>query len=1228
MFFNAAQYADIRQAGDQPESEAVSYLVDQCPWEQLPEQVQQDARRWTELLRQQLGRHQAGLTQVLLHSFPLSTREGVALMALAEALLRIPDTSTRLQLIRDKLGQGQWTFDSEHKRPFSAHVALFGLVLSSRLLETSVIPKPVKSLLEPLVGYAVEHAVVLLGQQFIAGASIEQALRRTQQAQERVFLHSYDMLGESALTQQDADCYRAAYEQAIQTVGQSVQDTTEHLSERPGISIKLSALHPKYSSWKLERVHQELYPRLLELAVLAKHYGIGLTLDAEEYEHLDLSLSLVERLCQEDSLQDWAGLGLAVQAYLKCAPQVIARLIAWSRTYQRPLTIRLVKGAYWDAEIKRAQVLGLVQYPVYTRKYHTDLSYLVCAQQLLAASDCIYPQFATHNTQSIAAIHYLATGSPEAAYEFQCLYGMGEPLYQSLLPQLKRPCRRYTPVGPQTALLAYLARRLLENGANTGFINRVANADCPLSEVLADPLHLIQQRASTEGCVGLPHPQIPKPRLLQGPQGRYTARGYDLSHIEVRTQLGFVIERSKQSYCGARPSTHLAHRASQSPVFTCMNPANTTELLGHYQAATPTDIAQAIQVLTPLERLWPPAPKVRAALLNRAANLLEQEQPNFIALLVREAGKTLAAAVAETREAVDFLRYYAQGSVFLNSETHPPLGIVVCISPWNFPLAIFLGQISAALAAGNRVLAKPAEQTNLIADQAIRLLYRAGVPRAAVQLLPGSGAEVGAALVNDACIAGVLFTGSTQTAYSIQRALAGRLGAHGKPIPLIAETGGINAMIVDSSALPEQVVKDVVLSAFDSAGQRCSALRLLCLQEEVADLIIQQLMGAMAQLELGNPEQATTDIGPVIDPMAKQRLEDYINQQSYLGRSVFQHHSLEYADGYFIPPTLIELKYPAELQQEVFGPVLHWVRYKSKDLDALVAQINALGYGLTLGVQSRLETTCQRITQRAVVGNLYVNRSQIGAVVGVQPFGGERRSGTGPKAGGPLYLYRLLAGYPWGAPLDGLKTHHRLGYPSAVTTDTALKSLQAWAISSARTELAACCERYAHHSLAGASFLLQGATGEDNRYELQPRSQILCLAEQPEDRWLQLAAVLACGGQVVWPACEHSSQQYEILPIEVQGQIQLVANWFEETTPLDALLVHGDTAFIQQASAQAARYKGAVLNPQHYPSGCTDIALEWLLVERVQTINTTANGGNAHLATLVDSLSTEVQNQG
>lgn len=1219
MFFDAAQYAAIRQAGDQPESEAVSYLMSQCPWRQLPEPVQQQATRWTELLRQQLHSHHLGLTQVLLHSFPLSTQEGTALMALAEALLRIPDTPTRIQLIRDKLGQGQWCLDPERKLPFSAHVALLGLTLSSRLLDSSVIPKLLKSPLEPLICYSVEHAVAVLGQQFIAGASIEQALRRTQQPQECAFLHSYDMLGESALTVHDAERYRAAYEHAIHKVGQSTQTTTGQCSERPSISIKLSALHPKYSTWKLERVHQELYPRLLELAVLAKSYGIGLTLDAEEYEHLALSLSLVERLCQEEALQDWSGLGLAVQAYLKCAPQVITQLIVWSRAYRRPLAIRLVKGAYWDAEIKRAQVLGLAQYPVYTRKAHTDLSYLVCAQQLLAASDCIYPQFATHNVQSIAAIQHVTAQSPEAAYEFQCLYGMGEPLYQLLSSQFQRPCRRYTPVGPQTALLAYLARRLLENGANAGFLNQVAALDLPLSEVLVDPLLLIQQRACTEGGVGLPHAQIPMPCLLQGAQGRHTAQGLDLSHPEIRAQLGLVIERSKQGYCGAHPS-------AQSPISTCVNPANTTELLGHYQAASPADIEQSFHILTSSSE-WPPAPHTRAELLKHAADLLEQEQPHFIALLVREAGKTLTNALSETCEAVDFLRYYAEQATLLDSGHHSPLGIVVCISPWNFPLAIFLGQISAALAAGNQVLAKPAEQTNLIADQAVRLLYRAGVPRTAVQLLPGSGTNVGAALVADARIAGVVFTGSTQTAYGIQRALAGRLGSTGKPIPLIAETGGINAMIVDSSALPEQVVKDVMLSAFDSAGQRCSALRLLCVQEEIADLVIEQLMGAMAQLELGNPEHTTTDIGPVIDPAAKQRLVDYISHQHHLGRSIFQHHYLEHSEGYFVPPTLIELNQPTDLQQEVFGPVLHWVRYQAKDLETLVTQINALGYGLTLGIQSRLETTYQRIAQQASVGNLYLNRSQIGAVVGVQPFGGEQRSGTGPKAGGPLYLYRLLAEYPWAAPLEHLK-NLTLNYPSPVTKDTALKSLQAWAISSGQTELAACCERYARHSLAGASFLLAGPTGEENRYALRPRAQVLCLAEQTEDHWLQLAAVLACGGQVVWPASQHSSLNYESLPVEVQGHVQLVTDWFGDQTRLDAVLVHGSIDFIRYASAQTARYKGAILNLQHYSSGCTEIALEWLLVERVHTINMTASGGNTHLTTLKDSFGTETQNQG
>jgi len=1224
------------------ESVAVSALLNGLPWSQaLPEAAHQQAKIWSEALRKQAEQGRGSLLQSLLQSFPLSTQEGQALMCLAEALLRLPDPATRYQLIRDKVRLGQWLADPSRQRPLVANAAIWGLSLTSKLLgQQDVAPQTllenlqrlVRQISEPLICRSLEAGMRLLSHQFIAGAQISEALALAKQAGHRDFQHSYDMLGEAALTPEDARGYLAAYEQAIQQLGQAAPG--DNLYDKPGISIKLSALHPRYEYAQREAVQDELYPSLRHLLLLARHYNISVTLDAEEANRLELSLELLERLLDEPELAGWNGIGFVVQAYQKPAPALIAYLAERAQQTQHRLMIRLVKGAYWDTEIKRAQVDGLDDYPVYTRKAHTDLAYLVCARQLLAAPEAFYPQFATHNALSIAALEQLArTEYPTAQYEFQCLYGMGEPLYGLIREHLQRPCRRYTPVGDHAALLPYLVRRLLENGANTAFINHIADPELPLDAVLADPIASIRQRAQQDGHIGQPHSGIPLPAQLYGTQ-RQNARGLNLNDAAQLAAIDQALNESQRYQFAARPL--LASPMHDAPSFQALhNPARTEERLGHRSQTSPAQVEMALQQALSTGMRWADLPAAeRAARLERAAERLEQQPLLAIALLVREAGKTQANALGEVREAVDFLRYYA-AQVRSFTPQHQPLGPVLCISPWNFPLAIFIGQIAAALATGNPVLAKPAQQTPLIACFAVRLLHRAGVPRAALQLLLSPGESLGAQLLGDARIQGVLFTGSTAVAKHIQQRLATRLSPQGQPIPLIAETGGINAMIVDASALPEQAVQDVIASAYDSAGQRCSALRLLCLQDEIADKLIERLRGAMAERVLGNPQQLATDIGPVIDAAAKQQLEAYIQQQREQGCSVFQRARLrdeQIANGHFVMPTLIELKHPGDLKQEIFGPVLHWVRYRAAELGQLVEQINASGYGLTLGVQSRLDSTLELISQQARVGNLYINRSQIGAVVGVQPFGGEGYSGTGPKAGGPLYLYRLLAHYPWKAPLAALSRDSagaRLDWQGIEPHNAALLALHTWARLH-DPDTANHCAHYAQHSLAGIRIRFKGPTGESNHYSLMPRGTLLCLAEQPEALLHQLAAVLATDGQVVWQNTAPNQSLLRQLPAKVQARIRLLDDWCAEDLSLHGCLIQASPTKRLSIIQQLAQRKGPILNIQALNPG-EAIALEWLLVERVQTVNTTANGGNTRLATLADSpipAAMATQNQG
>ncbi len=1229
--------AAITAAYRRPETEAIPMLLEQA---RLPGALSAEARQLArdlagKLRSQKVGTGREGLVQGLIQEFSLSSQEGVALMCLAEALLRIPDKPTRDALIRDKISNGNWQSHLGQSPSLFVNAATWGLLLTGKLVAThneAGLSKALTRIIgkrgEPLIRKGVDMAMRLMGEQFVTGETISEALANARKYEAEGFRYSYDMLGEAAMTEADAQRYLASYEQAIRAIGQA--SGGRGIYEGPGISIKLSALHPRYSRAQYDRTLNELYPRVKGLAMLAREYDIGINIDAEEADRLELSLDLLERLCFAPELAGWNGLGFVVQGYQKRCPFVLDAIIDLARRSKHRLMIRLVKGAYWDSEVKRAQVDGLEGYPVYTRKVYTDVSYLACARKLLAAPDAVFPQFATHNAHTLAAIYHMAGQNYyPGQYEFQCLHGMGEPLYEQVVGgkpgKLNRPCRIYAPVGTHETLLAYLVRRLLENGANTSFVNRIADESIPLDALVADPVAVVEAMHAEEGTLGLPHPKIPLPRQLYG-DVRANSSGIDLANEQRLASLSSALLASTGMAWAAAPTIGDAPYAGGTPQ-PVRNPADLRDVVGHVTEATPADVDAALMAAAAAAPIWQATPpEARAALLERAADLMEGQMQSLMGLIIREAGKTLSNAISEVREAVDFLRYYAaQVRGGFSNDTHRPLGPVVCISPWNFPLAIFTGQVSAALAAGNPVLAKPAEQTPLIAAKAVRILREAGVPAGAAQLLPGRGETVGAALVRDARTKGVMFTGSTEVARILQRTLAGRLDANGAPIPLIAETGGQNAMIVDSSALAEQVVADVLSSAFDSAGQRCSALRVLCLQDDVADRVLAMLKGGMAELAMGNPDRLATDVGPVIDAEARDNIAGHIDAMRAKGRRVHQAPvPAACAHGTFVPPTVIELDSLSDLTREIFGPVLHVVRWKrtAKDTDGagltrLIEQINGSGYGLTLGIHTRIDETIAHIVERAHVGNLYVNRNIVGAVVGVQPFGGEGLSGTGPKAGGPLYLLRLLSTCPQDAMRAALALTAGAGTDIETDERRALlapfDALHDWARKQS-PELAAQCDRLAAATATGAVLTLPGPTGERNTYMLLPRDAVLCVAADPADWLRQLAAVLAVGSAAVVQENPAIAEVLRVLPPAVQSRVRVVASL--EDAAFDAVLHHGDSDHLRALCEGLARRAGPIVGVQGLPHGGQGLALERLLIERSLSVNTAAAGGNASLMTI------------
>ncbi len=1100
-----------------------------------------------------------GLMEVFLAEYGLSTSEGVALMCLAEALLRVPDAKTMDDLIEDKLSAKSWNSHIGHSDSSLVNASTWALMLTGRVLnakEEAGINKSmgrlVKRVGEPVIRRAVKAAMKEMGNQFVLGQSIQEAVKRGGKREAKGYTHSYDMLGEAALTDADAIGFVQSYANAIGYL--DTQCDSDDVRKNPGISIKLSALHPRYELAQKDQVMDVLVKRTLDLTLQAKNANMGLNIDAEEADRLDLSLDVIEAVLSDPRLAGWDGFGVVVQAYSKRAPIVLKWLNALAEKLDRKIMVRLVKGAYWDTEIKRAQIDGLPDFPVFTKKTATDISYIGCARLLLNMNDRIYPQFATHNAHSVQTIMDMATS--DNSYEFQRLHGMGGGLYDQIMGKDNIRCRIYAPVGVHDDLLAYLVRRLLENGANSSFVNQIVDKNIAAVDVVNDPFDAwISVKDQTSASVL-------KPANLYQPE-RLNSLGFDITSVtDLDRMLG---AREKFVKTNWDVSAQLATGHAIGTTHAVVNPANADDVVGSVTLASGEDTNKAIKAAKP----WNASQAERAQVLNRAADLYEENYAELFAILAREAGKTLKDAISELREAVDFLRYYAAQSA--NHVARDPRGIIACVSPWNFPLAIFSGQIAAALSVGNAVLAKPAEPTPIIATRAVELLYQAGVPRTALQLVIGSGREVGALIVADPTIGGVCFTGSTATAHHINKSVAqtGQASA-----PLIAETGGLNAMIVDSTALPEQAVQDIVASAFQSAGQRCSALRMLYLQEDVAPKFLEMLYGAMDAQLAGNPWDIQTDIGPVITQAALDGIDAHIHKAAEQAQVL---HQIEVPNsGTFAKPTVIKVSGIEDLKEEIFGPVLHVATYKARDMDKVIDAINASQYGLTFGVHTRIDTLVNKLCNRLNVGNLYVNRNQIGAVVGSQPFGGEGLSGTGPKAGGPDYLKRFV--------LPELASGHP--YPNATL---ALDDVQ---------DHINKCKRPNRASLH--SVILPGPTGELNQLSTYARGLVLCLGPtltQARDQ-ARDAQNSGCTTVIIAPGAKPEEGLSGTMPL----------SHLEQLSGYDAVILWAGESSLREARFAMANRKGTLL-----PLIDAHDVVERCTLERHVCIDTTAAGGNAAL---------------
>ena len=1169
------------------------------------------------------GAERSGLIDKFLQEYGLSTAEGVTLMRLAEALLRTPDAATADALIEDKIEAGDWA-SHMGKSPFPlVNFSTRALMLTAAWLDDIEPKDPLGKMAartkaaldrlgEPVIRASVGQAMRIMGEHFVLGETIGAAMKRGLKYADKGYVFSFDMLGEAARTQKDALKYFEDYANAIAAIGK--YSTEERTALNPGISVKLSALHPRYEYGKKERVMTELLARVRKLAIQAKNAKMGFNIDAEEADRLDLSLDIFEALMRDPELDGWDGFGVVVQAYQRRATFVLDWLAAAARDTGRRIMVRLVKGAYWDSEIKRAQVMGLESYPVFTRKVMTDVSFLACARKLLSNTDVFYPQFATHNALTATMVQAMAGGFEE--YELQRLHGMGEALHDNLIEDGARS-RIYAPVGGHKELLPYLVRRLLENGANSSFVNQLIDPDLSVDDVVADPFDEIA------GISSFPNPHIPAPRDYFNGE-RLLAKGWDETHPPTADSLIKAVHDSlRDSLNEDSDNTVLIHSAIMNrdgPTYEIRNP--TTGARTVCAASDLRDIKDACSRAAAAQPAWA-AQKDRPDILRKAADLLEADGESFMHIACNEAGKNIPDAIAEVREAVDFLRYYADQSEKLTGE---PLGLVACISPWNFPLAIFLGQVSANLAAGNAVVCKPAEQTPMIAKEAVQLLHSAGVPEDVLIAVYGDGPSVGAPLISNPNVNGVVFTGSTGTAQAIKRTLV-ESGRH--DAALVAETGGINAMIVDSTALLEQAVMDTIDSAFQSAGQRCSACRAVCVQDDIADKFNEMLAGAMAELSVGDPAKLSTDVGPVIDAEARDNIQRNIERLEKEARLIARAPEIEAGlGGTFVRPVAFEISALSELKQEIFGPVLHVVRFKAEDLDALVDEINALGYGLTMGVHTRIDETMERVARRARIGNVYVNRNQIGAVVGVQPFGGEGLSGTGPKAGGPHYLRALT------------KRQQPAGSGVLDIEERALTSAE-------ESALAASTGAYLSWSLAnrlkivqtaladdGASSIwadiapgldefsssqeLPGPTGESNTLKLRGRGAALCLGG---DNALlkQVALALATGNTVI--AANEEYIRSLAARLDGYGAPPDVLITLDDITSSGLLLDDRVSAIVYDGGPDSRAVIEAVLAERKGPIIPLLSSLDepWrFATERTLTINTTAAGGDVRLLSLTE----------
>ena len=1150
------------------------------------------------------------MMEAFLAEYGLSTAEGVGLMCLAEALLRVPDAETIDDLIHDKIEPSDWGAHLGKSSSSMVNASTWALLLTGKVLDED--PKgPVRALRglvrrmgEPVVRTAVGQSMKILGRQFVLGQTIEEGMKNARELEKQGYTYSYDMLGEAARTDADARRYHAAYAKAITAIAKQAKGDVRG---SPGISVKLSALHPRYEYTHRDTVMAELLPRAQELVRQAAKANIGFNIDAEEQDRLDLSLDVIEALMADPCLEGWDGFGVVVQAYGRRAGPVIEALYDLAERHDRRIMVRLVKGAYWDTEIKLSQEMGVETFPVFTRKVNTDVSYMACARLLLDRRDRIYPQFATHNAHTCAAVVAMA-GDDKESYEFQRLHGMGESLHQIVKDAEGTHCRIYAPVGAHRDLLAYLVRRLLENGANSSFVNQVVDASIPTSEVAKDPVAGLQQLGEA-----ISSPLIRQPGELFAPE-RQNSKGYRINEPASILPLLEAREGFAEATWTAGPML-AGGPAPQGEARDVVSPADTSRVAGRVHEATPEEVSAALDAAEAGFDDWSARPAAeRAAVLRRTADLYEEHIAELTVITTREAGKMMFDGIAEVREAVDFLRYYANEGERLEAEAPGSArGLFVCISPWNFPLAIFTGQIAAALAAGNAVLAKPAEQTPLIAARAVELMREAGLPEAALQLLPGDGPTVGGHLTSDARIAGVCFTGSTPVAQIIHQALAKNAGPDAV---LIAETGGLNAMIVDSTALTEQAVRDILISSFQSAGQRCSALRMLYVQEEARQRLLDMLDGAMDALTIGDPWNTDTDVSPVIDAEAQAEISAYVAAQKKAGKVL---KTLPVPDvGTFVTPAVIEVGGIEDLEREIFGPVLHVATFKARDIDRVVDAINDRGYGLTFGLHTRIDDRVQQIVERLHVGNIYVNRNQIGAIVGSQPFGGEGLSGTGPKAGGPLYVARFRR--------TARAEPHEAPQGSAVSLDALQSTLDAldarnWAARPDRVEVlrrALSGKRgVIRKALAETAAMdmtpqtLPGPTGESNRLSMYPKGPVLCLGPTLEIAMAQAVQALGAGCAAVVVAAGSAEAVAPLLdagaPVAgLEGRLE--AETLGQVSGVAAVAAAGASDWTRDLRVALAEREGAIV-----PLETQTIAPERYVVERHLCIDTTAAGGNASL---------------